>query len=75
VQKVYQQNGQPVPDELRSSIEALQKAMQTEDRDHIQELTAELQKRTATAATQEKENSDHDSSAGEDVVEGEFRDA
>ena len=74
-QKTYQQNGQPVPDELRSSIEALQKAMQTEDRDHIQELTAELQKRTATAAVQEKEDTAHDSSDGEDVVEGEFRDA
>lgn len=74
-QKAYQQNGQPVPDELRSSIEALQKAMQTEDRNRIQELTAELQKRTATAAVQEKEDTGHDSPDGEDVVEGEFRDA
>jgi len=74
-QKAYQQNGQPLPDELRRSIEALQKAMQTEDRDRIQELTAELQKRTATAAPQEKEDTAHDSPDGEDVVEGEFRDA
>ena len=74
-QKAYQQNGQPVPDELRSSIEALQKAMQTEDRDHIQELTAELQKRIEAAAPQEKEDTAHGSSDGEDVVEGEFRDA
>lgn len=74
-QKAYQQNGQPVPDELRSSIEALQKAMQTEDRDRIQELTAELQKRIDTAAAQEKEDTAHDSPDGEDVVEGEFRDA
>lgn len=74
-QKAYQQNGHPVPDELRSSIEALQKAMQTEDRDRIQELTAELQKRIETTVPQEKEDTAHDSSDGEDVVEGEFRDA
>ncbi len=74
-QKAHQQNGQPVPDELRSSIEALQKAMQTEDRKSIQDLTAELQKLTDKAVPPEKGQSDHGSSDGDDVVEGEFREA
>ena len=74
-QKAYQQTGQPVPDEPRSSIEALQKAMQTEDRKSIQDLTVELQKLTDKTVPPEKGQSDHGSSDGEDVVEGEFREA
>ncbi len=74
-QKIYQQSAQPLPDELRSSIEALQKATQTEDRKNIEDLTAELHKLTEKAVPQEKGQSDHESSDGDDVVEGEFREA
>jgi len=74
-QKIYQQSAQPLPDELRSKIEALQKAVQTEERERIQQLTAELQQMTAEAVPQEVGKTDHDNSNGDDVVEGEFREA
>ncbi|HAF60954.1 MAG TPA: molecular chaperone DnaK, partial [Anaerolineaceae bacterium] len=74
-QKIYQQSAQPLPDELRSKIEALQRAVQTEERERIQQLTAELQQMTAKAVPQEVGKTDHDNSNGDDVVEGEFREA